>query len=1133
MGENSLLVSCAELLLERGHRVLGVVSPVARIRSWAERAGLSATDFGAELVPYLSNEPFDYLFSIANLRMLSAKVLALPRALPVNFHDGPLPRHAGMYATTWAVLGRERSHSVSWHVMTERADAGDLLVQRSVAVDPIDTSASLNLKCLQAGIDSFGELVSALERGVAVRRAQDPVARIYHGRFDRPPGAGFLRWDRSAEELAAAVRATDFGPHPNTFGTVKAVANDEPMLVRAATVLTCRTEQASGTVLAVGAAGEVTVATTGRDLQLADLRTVGGDPLDAAALAARGVRSGSTMVMPDPALLAAAEQAERRCLPGEASWVRRLAHLQPADPGFTVKRGGGPVHIPIPTQLASEGPKRTKWLLTALLAFLVRIGITPGADLGLRLPARDTGHPVVDALYADWVPLRVPELGTRSFAELYAEVSRLLHEEESRGLLPHDLWTRHPLLRAAPRSLPAVVELAASEVDLAAPMPGSTLLIQIPREPGPCQWVSSDDRLAEYAAAFLQALARDPQSKPAQVPLGTTRARRAVTIWNNTATDFPLDQPVHRLISRQALMQPDAPAVVCGGETTSYGELELRSSNLAGLLRARGAGPGRLVGVYLERTADLVVALLGVLKSGAAYVPLAGLYPSGRIAEMIADADPVLLITEPGLAGSLPAFGTELLVLRQESSVVATSYDGADVPPSADAYVIYTSGSTGRPKGVRIGHRALTNLVCAMSRSLSFTPGDRLLAITTVCFDIAALELFVPLVTGGQVELASSDTAVDGFELRAHVERSRPTVMQATPATWRMLIEAGWPGPPKDAPLRMLCGGEAMPPDLAQELLTRGSQVWNMYGPTETTIWVAVSRVRPGSPPLIGPPIANTRFHVLDDELRPLPPGVAGELFIGGEQVAAGYLNQPQLTAERFVRVPGLAGVLYRSGDLVRQTDEGHLEFLGRLDGQVKVRGHRIEPGEIEAVLCAHPLVREAVVALRGCRLVAYIVPHELPALPEQLREHLATVLPDYMVPARFVTMERIPLTANGKTDRMALPDLPLQAGAAGALNGTERAIAQVWREVLGLKRVAAEDNFFELGGDSVLLIRVMARLRDRVRLPLTRVEMFEYPTIRALARRLDAPAPTQAVRRRTVRSEQSVLNELRRRRTV
>ncbi|MGY0058381.1 amino acid adenylation domain-containing protein [Streptomyces sp. LZ34] len=1066
-------------------------------------------------------------------------MLSLPRGLAVNFHDALLPRHAGVHATTWAVLEGERRHGVTWHVMTEEADAGDVLVQREVDVADDETSHTLNVKCLEAGVASFAELIAALAEGRAERRPQDLSRRGYHGRYDRPPGGGFLAFDRPAEELAAAVRATDFGSHPNEFGTAKVAVGDRAALVGGLEVLGERSGAAPGTVLAWDGSGAV-VATATHDVRLTGLTTPAGEPLAPAPATA----PAAPWAVAAP-LSAAATRAESAALRQERYWARRLGALRPAEPPY---RDGAPagdgelsLSVPVPAgarrAAADAGVSRQQWLLAATLAFLARTAREGFADVDLRVAGRTdtgTGHPVTDSLYAPYAPLRTPDVADGpSMAEFAREVAGRAEEVARRGPYPLDLWVRRPELRErrpAARGLPVAVELAdpAGPATPAAPRPGTALLIRVPATGEHCEWVVRADaparsaarELAGHAGAFLAAVAGPAGADLAAAPVCDDAARRRVLVeFNDTAADYPRHRCVHHLFAERAARNPRATAVTCGDTSLDYGELDRRSSALAGYLRSRGIGPGALVGVCLDRSAELLTALLGIMKSGAAYVPLDPIYPRDRIAHMLEDTGLPLVVTESALAAGLPAGRAETLVLDRDWPEIdrAAPERGAEVSAGDTAYVIYTSGSTGRPKGVRVGHRALVNFLTSMARTPGFTEADRLLAVTTICFDIAGLELYLPLIAGGQVEIAPTETAADGFRLRALLEERPPTVMQATPATWKMLIDAGWRG--GTAAPRVWCGGEALPRDLAEALTARAPELWNLYGPTETTIWSAACRLAPGDPVTLGRPIANTQFYVLDERLRPVPPGVPGELYIGGDGLAFGYLRRPELTAERFVPNPfdPAAGALYRTGDLVRHLPHGALEYLGRVDNQVKLHGYRIELGEIEQELLAHPAVDRAVAVVRedepgDRRLVAYIVPRGPGLEVARLREGLRGRLPEYMIPAAFVELAAVPLTANGKTDRKTLPR-PTAVPATGAPptaadSRTERAIAGIWREVLRSERVGAEDNFFEAGGNSLLLMRVMARLKDELRRPLTRVEMFKYPTIRAMARFLDAGRP-------------------------
>jgi amino acid adenylation domain-containing protein len=558
-------------------------------------------------------------------------------------------------------------------------------------------------------------------------------------------------------------------------------------------------------------------------------------------------------------------------------------------------------------------------------------------------------------------------------------------------------------------------------------------------------------------------------------------------------------------------------AVADEAEAVSYAELDARANRLAHALRARGVGPEVLVGVCLERSVRLVVAVLGVLKAGAAYVPLDPTYPAERLRFMVRDGGVDLVLSEePCQAQVPPGVGTVVLLDRDWETIARApaTRPAVALDPEHLAYVIYTSGSTGTPKGVQIPHRAVVNFLTAMRATPGLGAGDALLAVTTLSFDIAALELFLPLGVGARVELASRETAADARALAARLAATGATVLQATPVTWRMLVEAGWAG---DGRLKMLCGGEALPRELATALGDRGGELWNMYGPTETTIWSAVHRVaaEPGPVP-IGEPIAATQLRVLDAALRPVAPGAEGELCIGGAGLARGYRHRPDLTAERFVPDPfGAPGArLYRTGDLVRRRADGQLEFLGRRDHQVKVRGFRIELGEIETVLRRHPAVRDAVVVARhdlddDARLVAYLERRPGAAPPvNELRALALQWLPPYMVPSAFAFLDAFPLTPNGKIDRTALPapepPRPNRMAAAAPAGATQQALVEIWSSVLRVSDLGTDENFFDLGGTSLLLLKVRDAIADRTGNELPLADLFRHPTIRSLAHLLE-----------------------------
>jgi amino acid adenylation domain-containing protein len=611
---------------------------------------------------------------------------------------------------------------------------------------------------------------------------------------------------------------------------------------------------------------------------------------------------------------------------------------------------------------------------------------------------------------------------------------------------------------------------------------------------------------------------------PAAMPThqGLTMDPRLIA-WNH-ATTQPLEPHarVEQWISRQAAATPDAVALVAHGVSLSYAALESRANRFGQLLRSRGIGAGMLVGVCLARGPNLVPALLGILKTGAAYVPLDPGFPKDRLHDMAEDAGVCLVITD---ATNAPLSGVpreQQIRIDDDAAAIAAAPDSA-LPPQADwaddapMYVIYTSGSTGKPKGVVLPQKAVCNFLASMRREPGLQAGDRLLAVTTLSFDIAVLELFLPLTIGASVVLAQREDAMDGEVLVRLAAEQRINVMQATPTTWHMLLDAGWRAP---AGFRALCGGEPLPPSLAERLLDVGVELWNMYGPTETTVWSTLCRITDAKQKItIGHPIDNTQVWVLDEQMKPCAIGQEGELCIGGAGVATGYFKRPELTAEKFVAdpfdtTPGAR--LYRTGDLARWREDGTLEHLGRLDFQVKIRGYRIELGEIEARLAALPGIARTVVIARedspgDVRLIGYAVPHggQRPD-PTALRETLRTGLPDYMLPQQIVLLDTMPLLPNGKIDRKALPAPtgPAPAATTGpvktARNATEKAVVDAMQTVLKLPSIGVDEDFFALGGHSLLAAKVIGQLNKAQGLQLNLRMLFESPSAEKLALRID-----------------------------
>jgi len=631
-------------------------------------------------------------------------------------------------------------------------------------------------------------------------------------------------------------------------------------------------------------------------------------------------------------------------------------------------------------------------------------------------------------------------------------------------------------------------------------------------------------RMIGHFQTLLEGIVSDPDQRISDLPILSEAERNQLLLeWNDTKADYPKNRGIHKLFEEQAERTPDAIAVAFEAQQLTYRDLNTRANQLGHYLISLGVRPGKLVGICVGRSLEMVVGLLGILKAGGAYVPLDPSYPKERLAFMVEDAHLSVVVAQEKFLESdqLPTVSSQPLhvCLDRDWSLVRTqSPETPDSHWHSDslAYVIYTSGSTGQPKGVQVSHRSVVNCLHSISRRLGFTGRDVLLAVTTISFDIAALELYLPLLVGGTVIVASREEAADGTALLRRLEECSATAMQATPSTWRLLLDAGWQG---SEPFKIICGGDALSRDLANKLLARGT-LWNLYGPTETTIWSAVRSVESGESSIpIGRPIANTRIYILDSRLKLVPIGVHGEIYVGGDGLALGYVNRPELNAEKFIPNPFSAepgSRLYRTGDRARYLPDGNIEFLGRIDNQVKTRGYRIELGEIEAALCQHPAIKESVVVARDRDLsedkdlIGYFVPKEPSAFDiTELRNFLRQKLPDYMVPSLFVELEALPSTPNGKIDRNVLPppdgERPrLDKGFVEPRTEVEEVVAQIWREVLKLDKIGIQDNFFDRGGHSLLATRVVARLRISFKIDIALRKLFELPTVAGLAEHID-----------------------------
>ncbi len=1525
-GSESLLIECAKTWLDAGHEIAAVVTHDAKIRDWARRLELPVLSPGRELVGELSAIDFDYLFSITWLEIISDEILALPKRAAINFHDGPLPKYAGMYAPVWALLEGAEEYGIAFHEISGGVDEGPIFVERRFPLDEDETSLTLNARNYEAAIEAFGELTEGLTSGELRPTPQDLSQRSYFGRHQRPATLGLLLFDAPATEIARQVRALDFGHYENAFGSAMLLHGGQWCAVGTAAVATDSVDgKAPGSLLAIDGDALV-IACCDAALRLTGLRCPAGLPLTASEAAKHlGMKVGDTAQDCGDAQWEAFTSLGEQATQKEAMNVRALARFESVALPTIHEAGStsGNVEVldfsvpELDADLAgSNGGDAALTLFAALVARLCRREEVGFAYRDDEMTARGDRF---GSLFASRVALSLTLDAKQSVRETCRRLTDRLCKTRERSVALGDLLLRYPkladnadVMASGPKSLGLGLfedlfdHVRDPELDFEFCVSKDGQRARLAFDPSV---VSEEDAtwLRDHFVAFVEACAGDPRCEIGSVSLlSEEESDLLLQAWNETDVDHARERCVHELIEAQAAATPDAVALFHREQALRYDELLERSGRLANHLRGLGVGPDDVVAIHLDRSIDLVVAMLGVLRSGAAYLPLDPGYPSERLAFMLGDSNARVLIGKRSSSTLAAKEGVALVSLQADAQAIAEQpceVEAGSVTPEHLAYVIYTSGSTGTPKGVMIEHGNVVNFFAGMDERVPHEEGGTWLAVTSASFDISVLELLwtlshgfevviqeegvaaaegasalervpwrkmdfglsmwgsetapgegaydlmlecarfadrsgfdsfhtperhfadfggsypnpsvtsaavaavterikvrsascvVPLhhpvrvaeewavvdnlsggraeiafasgwqpndfviqpqnharakqvmfesadmvrqlwrgeavefenplgdmvptstqprpvqkelnawiTTAGNVEtfemagargynvlthllgqsleetaqkiaayraareaagfdpatgkvtlmlhtcvgedndtvrelvrgpmkayLASAVSLVMGFawtfpafarpggpdskpedvdlaslsaeevdtilefaferyyetsglfgtpdvcaemvdrcraadvdEICALVDFGLPkadvleglkflnevreqasiapeqmggeedrgegrgdtvaesiarrgvTHLQCTPSMATMLISDAETRRQLSNVHHLMIGGEAFPPRLAGELSARS--LTNMYGPTETTIWSSTEAIEGEAGRItVGKPIANTRFYIVDGHGELLPPGVPGELVIGGEGVARGYLGREELTAERFVPDhfgPGRPNArLYRTGDLARWTPDGRVEVLGRMDEQVKIRGHRIELGEIEARLESLADVHEAAVVAKpseaGFELVAYVVADTAAEDTASYREALRKCLPEFMVPGIYVEMDSFPRTPNGKLDRKALPDpKPTRRESSTPMakpeGELEVTLAGIWREVLCIEEVGIDDNFFDLGGHSLLVVQVHRKLREAWEKPVSLTDLYRFPTIRKLSEFLE-----------------------------
>jgi amino acid adenylation domain-containing protein len=1177
IGAGHLPIRCAELLNARGHRIRAFINPDGGMRSWAEKTGVPHHKLDDAVG--LKQIEFDILLSVGNFAVIPDALLARAKRISVNYHYGPLPEYSGLHVPSWAIFEGAADYAITWHRIGKLVDGGNILKRVQVPIEAADTALSLGLKCDEAAFESFGALLADFEEGSVSEIPQELGRRRYFSRLSQFPAEGVIDWSAGAEQIAALVRAADYGRFVSPLVWPKVLIDSQFFAVRRASIGPPTEARHAGEVVCQDESSALYVATATRSVRLEALSSLEGEMLALRDVTeASMLQAGVRLVSPSEQSKAHTTKAGIAASKAAPYWCGRLQDYAPyrlpyALPLSSQEGAVSPlvVRLHVPPKDLEREISFIEYVMGTWCTFLARAsGI---AEVHLAIAAqRDEIDQDYRDLFCAWVPLLARIDASATLGQNVLAVCDELKSVRGHGMIRRDSIGRDPNFSKrfqrgefAPDVMiswdqPTACPSAEQRPPLELVILPAQAVVEFHHNPKK-MWRQNAVQLASQFAEWSSRLTSETV-RPLQSLAIVSGQERAVLIedFNATGSAVALGSCVHRLFESAARLYPSKVALLCGDIERSYKQLNADANRLARVLRQKGVGRGHLVGVCLDRSIDLIVALLAVLKAGAAYVPVDLAFPAERIRQMIEIAEPVLLLTPAGSAGSLGVCSDRCLSIDEARSEaanhVADNFD-TSVTPGELAYIIFTSGSTGKPKGVEVTHAALSNFLLSMRDRPGCAEGDRLLAITTISFDIAALELFLPLICGASVVIARPQEAMDGDALLGLMRRHGVTMMQATPVTWQMLLHAGWQGRPSLS--KILCGGEALSRPLADRLLSCGETVWNMYGPTETTVWSSVWQVCGGGDIVIGTPIANTQLYVLDANLLPVPVGFPGELCIGGAGVARGYHKDPELTRSRFIPNPFHPGVLYRTGDLACFKEPSKLAVLGRNDGQIKLRGLRIELGDIEAAISSHPAISHGVVVGRDDQLVAYCLRNAAPSpdagwtgawdhadeanvddptfnvsgrpnsydglafsseemrdwqknkvdrsrvpLRRFLRPWLEDRLPGYMVPDFFVELDEFPLTPNGKIDRKALAAVAVAREELEVKTkprqGLEEALAEIWKVVLNLTAVDSRHAFFELGGNSMKILLVQQRIRRTLGMNVTVADLFKYPTIETLA---------------------------------
>jgi len=1151
IGASSLIIQCANILMNAGYKILGVMSDDPKVKEWAAQQGLYCTDDLKVFEVKLKETPFDYLFSIFNKFILPSTMLEIPQLLTINCHDAPLPKYAGTNATAWAILNGEAYHGITWHSVVAAVDAGDILQQAVFPIDPDETAMSLNLKCFEYARLEFIKLVNTIAENKLLPVAQNIQERRFFTSHKKPSGHAFINWEAKAQDIVVLHRGLNFGEYLNPLALPKFTFGKTIIIPKQISVQTLSTE-AAGTIIHLEGSS-IEIATSTQNILLKQCVDLKGHPINFDALAAAcNIRTGDLLTSPSATEIQTIDEVSSQCAHYEAFWIKQFTQtiesIAPFVDQNTAAQQSASQIIDLSAALQNSqslnfdhqmNPHRL--LLTLFLIYLYRLNGHQNLSLYFSNSSFKKLSDKSNHAFAGFVPLTTDFQAETNFEHVLQNIAETIEQLEKRGTYAADLFCRYPCLKDR-HTIHWTIDIA-DDLKQSQANPFSAITFAMNRTGNQFRIFSNNaliypnaetlaNKIATHLHCLIEAVKVDRKKSISYLNfISNDELIQLQVQWNQTATPFPNHKTIVQLFEEQVLKTPERIAVSSATEELSYYALNIKANQLAHYLKCLLTTPEMLIAIYLDRSVDTIVSILAILKAGAAYVPVDASHPKSYIQNILNKTSIVLThhqYTEFLQDCFSENHSAHIVELDQNALNIeknkTTNLDCV-LSPHTLAYVLHTSGSTGTPKGVLVEHRSVVNLAYSQIKLCQITEESCVLAFASFSFDASVFEIFCSLFSGAKLYMAKKEEIMPGEPLLDTLQKNKISVALISPIALEMTKALELPHLKT-----LISAGDTCSEKINRQWNREGLLFLNGYGPTETTVFATVKVCENReTTPTIGRPIDNAVVYVLDQYYQPVPVGVIGELYIGGVGVTRGYLGQPELTREKFIPNPfiknsgDLNHTLYKSGDLVRWLPEGDLEYKGRVDAQVKIRGYRIELSAIGSVLQTCPLVQQStVITLMDAKEHRYIVAYIVPISEQNfdlsaVRQYLADRLPSYMVPQSFVILDKLPVNVNGKVDKKLLPlpkERSLLSDAAYVPPETEieTDLVQVWSQILNVETVGVHDNFFNLGGHSLLVTEVLLHVKQTFKINISLKNFFDEPTINQLAKLISSSHTNQTL---------------------